>query len=560
MNTASREFEELDALISAVIDGQITDAQHERLSALLRGDAGARRQYVELISMHALLRQTLGGYAIKQAQALSVLSDIAEAERNRPVVVPDMAPGELHKRADRRVKWSAASRTAAALAIISGLAALVMWALSGPGETAPAIVAAMTETREAKWEDARGQPVFFEEGASLTAQTLRLREGIAKVTFRSGTVVMLDARLRPSRFEIKAQAEAVVHAGRVTVSAQGESEKGFAINLPDDRAVVDADTQVGVDVDDDGATRMHVLTGEVELRPMPAQVERPQMARRVRLVRRGEAVTFGGGSPVREVAAQSTGFIEFNRMVRLDDAQSKGSFVKPDGGRPVRAIPATEAALLAHYTFQNSRDDRSRLTDSGPGGHHGVIRGATWTQGRRGDDQALAFSQPNDRVEVNIPGSFESLSLAAWVRVDGLPRKFNSLLLTDGFDPGEIHWQLTAEGKVLFSVKYAGQVGNDYHSPVVEGMGGGKWVHLATVYNAEVGKVSFFVNGLEIDRQRIRATDVLRIGEAQIGNWAGLPGKSDESRAFTGAFGDLRVFSGALTAQGVRRLHDDSRP
>ncbi len=88
MSDSGHRSDELETLISAVIDGVITPQQHARLAALLRADAAARKQYVELIVMHSLLRQTLGGYAIKQAKALSVLADIAEAERLRPVEIP----------------------------------------------------------------------------------------------------------------------------------------------------------------------------------------------------------------------------------------------------------------------------------------------------------------------------------------------------------------------------------------------------------------------------------------------------------------------------------------
>ena len=43
-----------------------------------------------------------------------------------------------------------------------------------------------------------------------------------------------------------------------------------------------------------------------------------------------------------------------------------------------------------------------------------------------------------------MPGAFDSITLVAWVRVDGLPNGNNSLLMCDGWDEGESHTAMSA--------------------------------------------------------------------------------------------------------------------
>lgn len=41
----------------------------------------------------------------------------------------------------------------------------------------------------------------------------------------------------------------------------------------------------------------------------------------------------------------------------------------------------------------------------------------------------------SDRVRLSVPGTTDAVTFAAWVRVQGLDRKINSLFMSDGFAP-----------------------------------------------------------------------------------------------------------------------------
>ena len=66
----------------------------------------------------------------------------------------------------------------------------------------------------------------------------------------------------------------------------------------------------------------------------------------------------------------------------------------------------------------------------------------------------IRFHDRDDRVRLDIPGRFRTVTLAAWVNLKGLENEFNGLLLTDGWKAriGQFHWQLTRSGRIDFGI------------------------------------------------------------------------------------------------------------
>ncbi len=92
------------------------------------------------------------------------------------------------------------------------------------------------------------------------------------------------------------------------------------------------------------------------------------------------------------------------------------------------------------------------------------------TSGHKGKTYFFAYDRQK-RV-FDVPGTYRSLTFAAWLRIEGIERRFNSLLLTDGFEAGEVHGQITGLGQLGFSVCCRSNstngrvtVGHDYVSP-----------------------------------------------------------------------------------------------
>ena len=109
----------------------------------------------------------------------------------------------------------------------------------------------------------------------------------------------------------------------------------------------------------------------------------------------------------------------------------------------------------------------------------------------------MRFWRFEDRVRINVPGQFNSLTLAAWVNVEGLVNPMNAIVMADKFDRvGQIHWQLRQNGQCQFTV-CGGKFGNfDYFSPPVVQTGKlHVWRHLAVAADGKARTITFYVDG-----------------------------------------------------------------
>ena len=87
------------------------------------------------------------------------------------------------------------------------------------------------------------------------------------------------------------------------------------------------------------------------------------------------------------------------------------------------------------------------------GSSDGAVVGCRWAEGRWQQKGALEFKGTENRVRIFIPGEYESITLACWMRIEGFDRYLSAIMLTDGHDLGEVHWQFTETGQLLLGVK-----------------------------------------------------------------------------------------------------------
>ena len=97
--------------------------------------------------------------------------------------------------------------------------------------------------------------------------------------------------------------------------------------------------------------------------------------------------------------------------------------------------------IVARYDFDSSDTESNErvLIDASTSAKHGTIVGCEWATGRWPDKRALEFKRPGDRVRIDVPGEFDALTVAAWVRVDALPARHQALVLTHGHQVGHLH-------------------------------------------------------------------------------------------------------------------------
>ena len=92
----------------------------------------------------------------------------------------------------------------------------------------------------------------------------------------------------------------------------------------------------------------------------------------------------------------------------------------------------------------------------------------------------------------------------------------------------------------------------------------GRWLHLATTYDANTGQTIHFLNGEvlheEVIEERLRV-NTTRIGAASIGNWS-LPLKPDAEyaiRNLNGSMDEFAMFSAVLSPQEIKDIYENGR-
>jgi hypothetical protein len=237
----------------------------------------------------------------------------------------------------------------------------------------------------------------------------------------------------------------------------------------------------------------------------------------------------------------------------------------------------TDPRLIAYYTFKHWADDRwdrlvNNFAEPRQKQRAGGAVGARWTEGRWPGKEALEFKRPGDRVRMNLDGTYAALTFACWVKVDSVDKKYNSLLLTDGYENGEPHWQIYEDGSLMFSIIYrpdgeasGGKWNQMYYSkPVFTSDSLGRWHHIAVTYDHQTGEVIQYFDGREVGREISKLHQPgrpINFGPCEIGNW-GLPtqGHQFPIRNLNGAIDEFAIYSSVLTAAELKAIFEHGKP
>jgi len=161
----------------------------------------------------------------------------------------------------RRYSYSLFGRTFGLGALAASLIIIVVLALYFSREpnipAAPQVVATLTETLNAKWDDST-LPTNI--GSELFAGEMRLIKGYAQITFIDGAEIVLQA---PVRFKLETAEQIFLQSGRLTAKVPSGAE-GFKLNTPN-AMMIDLGTEFGVIVSEVGQSELHVFNGEVKL-------------------------------------------------------------------------------------------------------------------------------------------------------------------------------------------------------------------------------------------------------------------------------------------------------
>lgn len=536
----SREFDEA---VAAVCHGLASDEQMRGLNELLRSDSAARDQYILRLELHSRLASEPDLFVSTEQQA-------SEASlTGRGITLPRNVPYIDSPRRGRKRKLSWVVALAACVALL----AAGWWGsrLSQPSErkgTTSKAVAMLNRAVDVQW-DQRGDPPRL--GAPLEPGWLRLKSGLAQIVFYSGVRMVIEG---PTDLKLISPNEVACQSGRLIAEVPPQAI-GFRVSTPQ-MNVTDLGTSFGLEVKS-RRTELHVFKGSVEFQPATSTAKQN--------LKEGAGSVAESSGPARLISANPKAFAS---LFDLQLKSSTAEVLRHEQWRAASSRLDEDPSLLVHFDFEQTDTSEwrlhnvSRRKNAAP---DATIVGCQWVEGRWPDKHALEFRSVSDRVRLSVPGEFESLTLAAWVRVQGLDRQFNSLFMCDGFEAGTAHWLIRKDGVLGLTAIGAGS--GNYQicaSPPVLALDQlGIWLHLAVVLDGNGKRVVQYVNGLQVSAKALKVNPPFRVGAAELGNWNASGFRENDPsliRNFSGAMDEFCLFSRALNTDEIRELYSAGKP
>ncbi|EDY19634.1 LamG domain protein jellyroll fold domain protein [Chthoniobacter flavus Ellin428] len=527
--------QEWHRLFTAKADGTITPEEHERLAALLKESAEARREW----------------FAFQDAEAALLAWSQREALRRDEGVDVTLPKTELAGAHSSRNGWLRYAGTLAA-GIVIGLAAWALWPkaslnsgnnrIAARDEATTSSVAMLSRGVNLEWDKSVGVPAL---NAPLPPGLLRLKSGVAEIEFFQGARLCIEG---PAEIRLLSAGAAYCQYGKFSAHVPPPA-RGFRLSTPKGD-IVDLGTDFGLDLNDK-SPELHVFKGEVEL-------HQPKVEMRKLTTGTGAGLENPGAN--RMLVANAAAFVFSHDLDARVIASRREAF---DQWQQLNEQRNADPDLRVHLDFQDPDGARS-LHNAALHGEDiatGTIVGCNWTEGRWPGKRALQFHSVSDRVRVKLPGEYRQFTIAAWVQLHSLNARQDqsSICMSQGLDVGDVHWQVIHTGAICLGIVAEAHphVTDDYISPVVFTPDRfGQWVHLAATFDIAAKEVRFYVNGELLSRHTLKRPIVPKPAVAELGNW--LPASdyagSHPVRNFVGCMDDFSFYARALSADEVRQL------
>jgi len=531
---------EFDDAVATVCHGVASNEQMGALNELLQGSPAARDEYLLRVELHSRLASEPDLFANAGTESPDSSAAALAVRETRNVVPWPLSPW----RASPKVAWAVA--LAAVFTLLA--AGLVLW-LKRPSVTGPTskAVAMLTRTVDARWETSTAP---LRVGRALEPGWLRLTSGLAQVVFYSGARLVLEG---PTELQLVSPGEAVCPTGRLLAEVP-QPARGFRLKTGQVN-VVDLGTAFGVDATR-GRTEVHVFEGQVEL--LSGTTSKQALGE-------NKAAVVDGHAPARLLAANAVAFaslFEFQQRSLASEAY------RHEQWQFANARFNQDPSLVVHLDFQDLSGTDWTLRNAAERNRsvpEATVVGCQRGEGRWHEKHALEFQRVNDRVRLNVPGEYESLTLSVWVRVWGLDRLFNSLFMCEGFEPGTIHWLIRHDGVLGLTVfgPDSGHFDILPSPPVITIDTFGLWLHLAVVLDGKAGQAVHYVNGAPVSRRAVQFGPPFRLGLAELGNWNAKSGPNPTPnliRNLSGSLDEFELFSRALNDAELRDLYVKGKP
>jgi hypothetical protein len=540
--------ERTQLLLQRYFDQMLTVEERQELSTTLLSVPQAREEFWELARWNALIRQWgEAEWGRRDAENLTLrpLPAATEAPKKTSKLIPFPAP--------LRKAGAVALAAAAAVALFFGVPSLLSW----NQKVQPMSVAVLTHMADAVWVD--GNPAK-QRGESLAPGWLHLKSGAVQIEFSRGARVVLEG---PAEFRLLTDNSAYLGSGKLRAQVPDPAH-GFRVQTSK-FAVVDYGTEFGCSLPLAGPPQVHVFNGLVGVQG--AQAEE-------RKLRQNQAVQIDA-DVVHDIPARRDQFLSDDELARRERASVEGRLA---AWKAASQALSEHPAALVHLDFEGdhgwARSVPNRAWRAIPGSPASMV-GCQFAEGRWPGKGAVEFTRPEDRLRLNLPGGFESMTLLAWVRVDSLPDRPQSLVMGDGMGTGDVQWYISRWGELGFGV-HIGKANDPtgwrfFHSqPVFSSEDLGAWVCIASVYDSASDTVTHYMNGQPMGTEHLGVRALLQLETFEIGNWALRDGEQwragivprsarDSARNLQGRIDEVAILAAPLSAEEIRQFYEIGR-
>jgi len=439
----------------------------------------------------------------------------------------------------------------------------------------PSLVAVAGRTVSVDWT--LGSPI--ETGQTLRRGWIGFASGIVQLDFFSGARLVVRG---PAKLELRSSSEVKILSGEAACYVS-ELGRGFRI-LTGESEVVDLGTSFGIRVQPGTSPEVHVFEGKVSVKQNASSdtVE----------VEQKHAVRIDPAK-LSDVAFSESQFPNYDI---LQEEQLDESQVKYERWKNETARLSTDPSLLLHYTFENQKDGDIQVINQAQTravGSAGSIIGAQWQPGRWPMKAALAFKNENDRVLAKVEGSYQTLTLMMWARIDAIPGPRSTLLLTEKpkrwvlngtLSPEvleeattrransavqETRWMIDQEAKANLNIALVGSKNNPLawdqymtENPVVGPSEWGNWSALAVTYDTVKNQVVHYVNGELVDAQPLKKSLPILLDYLEIGNLSTWENEQEQgvNFRFYGAIDEIIIADRVFTAKEIQEIYEVGKP
>ena len=362
--------------------------------------------------------------------------------------------------------------------------------------------------------------------------TYKLETGLAHVRMINGTDLVLKA---PVAFEIEDPMRIRLRQGDMRVVVP-DTAHGFIV-ATEGVDYQDLGTEFGVSAEG-GSSQMHVFNGQVD-------VLKQADGTKMESVTLGQTVAFAQGT------LSATEAPDKDRFPSASDISMRRWSQLSAGWRD-------DPALLCYYTFQKDANRPRELQDAKSGGVpiHANIKGARWVTGRWPGKDALFFDHDDDQAEVEIPGEYAQLTVAAWVLLDRFDFPNNAIFASNGWEAGDFHMNLNGQGRL-----FGGTYPRTYYTQVTEEVvQPGVWSLVVLVSDEKAKTAQGWINGRLAYSGNIQNVWGIRPGICRIGGCNPKEGEGNPIRTLRGRIDELFVWKRPLGKDEINKMYEEGRP